>query len=228
MKKTVVLIPCYNEEITVGSVIRDYQRVLPDSEIIVIDNNCTDRTAEIAASLGSKVLKVKEQGKGCALRGAFRAVEAEAYVMVDGDDTYPPDETLHRMRDMVLNEGYDMVIGNRLDSDYFKENKSFLHGLGNRIVPFLFKKLYNVNIGDIMSGSRVLSQRFVSAFPAESDGFVIETEMMIYAAAQKMKVAEIPIHYKDRPKGSCSKINALKDGSEIIHAILRGRKNRKG
>lgn len=222
-EKISIVVPCYNEALTVAKVVRAYRKAFPEATVFVYNNNSTDATAFLAEEAGAVVRNVLPKGKGCVLRQAFRDIDADCYMIVDGDDTYPVGENTKRMADMVLNDGYDMVIGNRLNSGYFKESKSPLHSIGNKIVPWLLKVLYCCKIHDVMSGSRAFSKSFVKSFPAVSDGFVIETEMMLYAIKTNRNVGEVDVGYKDRPAGSVSKINSIKDGTKIIWHILKNR-----
>jgi len=216
MKKTAVLIPCYNEELTIEKTVRDFRTALPDADIYVYDNNSSDQTAVIAEKAGAIVRKEPQQGKGNVVRSMFREIEADAYVLVDGDDTYPAEE-VHSLLNLVLNEGADMVIGDRLSNGtYYSENKRPFHELGNNLVRDLINHLFHGNIRDIMTGYRVFSRRFVKCFPIRSEGFQIETEMTVYALIMRMHIAEIPITYRDRPEGSFSKLDTMHDGMKVI------------
>lgn len=217
MEHIAVIIPCYNEEKTVGRVIKDFKRILPEAGIYVYDNMSSDGTAKEAERAGAVVESCRIQGKGAVLRQAFSEVESDIYVLVDGDDTYPPD----RVPDMIEKVGSgkaDIAIGVR--ACYHEENRSPLHALGNVIVPFLFRALYGVAYTDVMSGSRVMSREFVKGFPAKENGFGTETEMMIYAAKRGSRIVNVDVPYRDRPSGSVSKVRALRDGSHIIWLIL--------
>ena len=217
-KKLAVLIPCYNESKTIEKVIKDFKEVLEEADIYVYDNNSTDSTDEIALKAGANVKYEYRQGKGNVIRSMFRDIDADCYLMVDGDDTYPAKDA-RKMCDLVLSGKADMVIGDRLSSTYFKENKRPFHNLGNRIVRFLINKLFNNNIKDIMTGYRAFSREFVKGYPVLSKGFEIETEMTIHAVDKNFKLIEIPVNYKDRPTGSISKLNTYKDGFKVLKTI---------
>ncbi len=219
-KKIAVLVPCYNEEKTVKKVAEDFMAALPEATIYVYDNNSTDRTYEIASSLGERVVVRKEyrQGKGNVVRSMFRQIDADCYIMIDGDDTYPA-EHAHEMVNLVLNEGYDMVIGDRLSSTYFQENKRRFHGFGNKLVRDLINSLFKSDIKDIMTGYRAFSYDFVKMMPIISGGFEIETEMTINALDKKFNIKEIPINFRDRPEGSVSKLNTFSDGIKVLKTI---------
>lgn len=219
MKKIVVLIPCFNEELTIGKVIKDFQQHLPQAHIYVFDNNSTDRTAEIALNAGAIVKKVYQQGKGNVIRAMFRQVEADCYLMIDGDDTYPAEEAL-KLVTPILEDRADIVIGDRLSSTYFKENKRAFHNTGNRLVRNLINLIWKQDLKDIMSGYRAFSKSFVKLFPVMSSGFEIETEMTIYALDRRLHLVEVPINYKDRPEGSESKLNTITDGFKVIRTII--------
>lgn len=218
MSKIAVLIPCYNEAKTIEKVIKDYKKVLPKADIYVYDNNSTDDTAKIAESAGAIVKYEYRQGKGNVIRSMFRDIDADCYLMIDGDDTYPA-ENAKEMCKLVLDEKADMVIGDRLSSTYFQENKRPFHNFGNRIVRLLINKLFNNNIKDIMTGYRAFSYDFVKNFPVLSKGFEIETEMTIHAVDKNFKLIEIPVSYRDRPEGSESKLNTYSDGLKVLKTI---------
>ncbi|MDR0880425.1 MAG: glycosyltransferase family 2 protein [Clostridioides sp.] len=218
MKKIAILIPCYNEEITVKAVIEDFQRNIPEGDIYVYDNNSSDRTAEIAESSGAKVVKEYRQGKGNVVRSMFRDIDADCYVMVDGDDTYPA-ESAKKCADLVLEGRADMAVGDRLSSTYFTENKRAFHNFGNVLVRFLINKIFKSDVKDIMTGCRAFSKKFVKAFPVLSSGFEIETEMTIHALDKRFLIEEVPIDYRDRPDGSESKLNTFRDGFRVIKTI---------
>lgn len=220
MDKIAVLIPCYNESKTIGKVVADFKRVLPDATIYVYDNNSTDGTAEIAAQAGAIVRHEYKQGKGNVIRRMFREIDAECYLMADGDDTYPA-EFAPEMVDKVLNRHVDMVVGDRLSSTYFEENKRPFHNLGNALVRFSINLLFKSNIKDIMTGYRAFSYQFVKTFPVLSRGFEIETEMSIHAIDKNMFVENVIIQYKDRPEGSFSKLNTYSDGIKVLYTIFR-------
>lgn len=220
-KKIAVLIPCYNEEKTIEKVCRDFLSVLPQAIIYVYDNNSTDKTAEIAGSISDRVVVRKEykQGKGNVVRSMFRQIDADCYVMIDGDDTYPAKHAPEMVR-LVLEEGFDMVIGDRLSSTYFTENKRPFHNFGNVLVRRLINKLFNSNVQDIMTGYRAFSYEFVKMTPITSNGFEIETEMTINALDKKFNLREVPVDYRDRPEGSVSKLNTFSDGVKVIKTIF--------
>ena len=216
--KIAVLIPCYNEAKTIEKVVKDYKKVLPDADIYVYDNNSTDGTDEIAKKAGAIVRYESKQGKGNVIRTMFREIEADCYLMIDGDDTYPA-ENAREMCDYVLNENVDMVIGDRLSSTYFKENKRPFHNFGNRIVRWSINKIFKSKINDIMTGYRAFSYEFVKSYPVLSKGFETETEMTIHAIDKNFTLKEIPVQYRDRPEGSVSKLNTYKDGVKVIKTI---------
>lgn len=217
-KKIAVLIPCYNESVTIKKVVEDYKAALPEADIYVYDNNSTDKTDEIARAAGAIVRYEYRQGKGNVIRSMFRDIDADCYLMIDGDDTYPA-ENAREMVDLVLNKGVDMVIGDRLSSTYFTENKRPFHNTGNRTVRFLINKLFKSNIRDIMTGYRAFSKKFVKSFPVLSKGFEIETEMSIHALDKNFLLQEIPVTYRDRPEGSSSKLNTISDGLKVLKTI---------
>lgn len=217
-KKIAVLIPCYNESKTVAKVIKDYKKVLPEADIYVYDNNSTDGTDKIAKKAGAIVKYEYKQGKGNVIRSMFRQIDADCYLMIDGDDTYPS-EYAREMCDLILEGKADMVIGDRLSSTYFTENKRPFHNLGNRLVRFLINKLFKNNVKDIMTGYRAFSYEFVKGFPVLSKGFEIETEMTIHAVDKNFKLVEVPVAYRDRPEGSVSKLNTYKDGFRVLKTI---------
>ena len=217
-KKIAVLIPCYNEAKTIEKVVKDYKSVLPNADIYVYDNNSTDKTDEIATKAGAIVRYEYRQGKGNVIRTMFREIDADCYLMIDGDDTYPK-ENAKEMCDLVLSGKADMVIGDRLSSTYFTENKRPFHNLGNKMVRFLINKLFNNNIKDIMTGYRAFSYEFVKSFPVLSKGFEIETEMTIHAVDKNFKLIEVPVTYRDRPEGSVSKLNTYSDGFKVLKTI---------
>lgn len=218
MSEIAVLIPCYNESITIKKVIEDYKKALPEATIYVYDNNSTDGTDEIARAAGAVVRYEYRQGKGNVIRSMFREIDADCYLMIDGDDTYPP-EHAREMVDKVLNKGVDMVIGDRLSSTYFTENKRPFHNMGNRTVRFFINKLFGNEVKDIMTGYRAFSRMFVKSFPVLSKGFEIETEMTIHAVDKNFLLEEIPVVYRDRPEGSDSKLNTFSDGMKVLKTI---------
>ncbi len=219
-KKIAVLIPCYNEAKTIEKVVKDYKSVLVDADIYVYDNNSTDKTDEIAKKAGAIVRYEYRQGKGNVIRTMFREIDADCYLMIDGDDTYPK-ENAKEMCDLVLSGKADMVIGDRLSSTYFTENKRPFHNLGNKLVRFLINKLFKNNIKDIMTGYRAFSYEFVKSFPVLSKGFEIETEMTIHAVDKNFKLVEVPVSYRDRPEGSVSKLNTYQDGFKVLKTIAQ-------
>lgn len=217
--RTAVLIPCFNEEKTIGKVVRDFRTALPDADIYVYDNNSTDRTALLAAEAGAVVRHEHEQGKGNVIRRMFREVEADCYLMVDGDDTYPAHHAT-AMVEAVRDEQVDMVIGDRLSSTYFQQNKRPFHNSGNRLVRSLICRLWHTEVKDIMTGYRAFSRRFVKLFPVMSGQFEIETEMTIHALDKRFRLKEVPVDYRDRPAGSVSKLNTFKDGWKVLMTIV--------
>ncbi|MGN0482395.1 MAG: glycosyltransferase family 2 protein [Lachnospiraceae bacterium] len=226
MDKIAVLIPCYNESKTIEKVVKDFKRVLPEAVIYVYDNNSTDGTDEIAKKAGAVVRYEHQQGKGNVIRRMFREVDAECYIMTDGDDTYPA-ENAPEMIEKVLKNNVDMVVGDRLSSTYFTENKRPFHNFGNTIVRKSINLLFDADIKDIMTGYRAFSYQFVKSFPVLSRGFEIETEMSIHAVDKNMAVENVVIDYRDRPVGSVSKLNTYSDGFKVLHMIGRLYKNYK-
>ena len=220
MDKIAVLIPCYNEEKTIGKVCEDFRRALPDATIYVYNNNSTDRTAEIARQAGAIVRDEYMQGKGNVIRRMFRDIDAQCYIMTDGDDTYPA-ESAPEMVDLVLSKNVDMVVGDRLSSTYFQENKRPFHNFGNSLVRKSINVLFHNDIRDIMTGYRAFSYSFVKTFPILSKGFEIETEMSIHAVDKNMYVENVVIEYRDRPEGSESKLNTYSDGMRVLRTIAR-------
>ena len=220
MCKIAVLIPCYNESVTIGKVVRDYREALPEADIYVYDNNSTDGTAKIAKEAGAIVRYEKRQGKGNVIRTMFREIDADCYLMIDGDDTYPAQNAREMVR-CVLEDHVDMVIGDRLSSTYFTENKRMFHNSGNRLVRGLINRIFGGNIQDAMTGYRAFSNRFVKNFPAMSNEFEVETEMTVFALKRKYKLKEIAVAYRDRPDGSVSKLNTVQDGTKILRMIIR-------
>ena len=226
MDKIAVLIPCYNESLTVAKVVRDWQLALPEAKIYVYDNNSSDGTAEIARKAGAIVRYEYQQGKGNVIRRMFREIDAQVYLMVDGDDTYPAD-CARDMVDLVLNRQSDMVIGDRLSSTYFTENKRRFHNFGNSVVRWSINTLFQSDVQDIMTGCRAFSFEFVKTFPVLSSGFEIETEMTIHALDKNMKMDHVVIQYRDRPVGSESKLNTIKDGIKVLGTIVKLHRNYK-
>ena len=220
MDKIAVLIPCYNESKTIEKVVTDFRKQLPEAVIYVYDNNSTDGTDEIARKAGAVVRYEFQQGKGNVIRRMFAEIDAQCYVMVDGDDTYPADQ-VKQMVDKVLINRADMVVGDRLSSTYFEENKRPFHNFGNSIVSASINALFKNDIKDIMTGYRAFSYRFVKTFPVLSKGFEIETEMSIHAIDKNMYVENVVIEYRDRPQGSESKLNTYSDGFKVIKTIIK-------
>ncbi len=219
MDKIAVLIPCYNEEKTIKGVITEFQKSLPDATIYVYDNNSTDDTVAIAKAAKTIVRSEPMQGKGNVVRRMFRDIDAECYILVDGDLTYSAKDAVE-MTDLVLNHNIDMVVGDRLSSTYYQENKRPFHNSGNSLVRFFVNKIFKVNIKDIMTGYRAMSYEFVKTFPVLTGGFEIETEMSIHAAFRRMSLKNVTISYKDRPEGSESKLSTFSDGIKVLKTIL--------
>lgn len=226
MDKIAVLIPCYNEEKTIEKVVTDYKNALPDAVIYVYDNNSNDNTAELAEKAGAIVRYEYMQGKGNVIRRMFREIDAKCYIMADGDDTYPA-EFAPQMVNEILQNNVDMVVGDRLSSTYFTENKRPFHNFGNSIVRFFINRLFKNDIKDIMTGYRAFSYHFVKTFPVLSKGFEIETEMSIHAVDKNMSVKNVVIEYRDRPQGSESKLNTYSDGFKVLKTIAKLYKNYK-
>lgn len=220
MDKIAVLIPCYNEEMTIYKVVSDFRRVLPEAVVYVYDNNSRDRTVEEALRAGAVVRREYKQGKGNVIRRMFREIDAQCYVMTDGDDTYPAEDAPEMVR-MVLERGSDMVVGDRLSSTYFTENKRPFHNFGNSLVRKMINVIFHTDIKDIMTGYRAFSYSFVKSFPVISKGFEIETEMSIHAVDKNMLVENVVIGYRDRPQGSESKLNTISDGTKVLRTIVR-------
>ncbi len=218
MSKIAVLIPCYNEAQTIEKVVKDFKKELPEADIYVYDNNSNDDTAKIAKDAGAIVRHEYMQGKGNVIRRMFREIEADCYLMVDGDDTYPATHA-RQMCDLILEGKAEMVVGDRLSSTYFTENKRKFHNFGNVLVRFLVNKIFKSNVRDIMTGYRAFSRMFVKSFPIISGGFEIETEMTIHALDKKMKLENVLIDYRDRPSGSESKLNTVSDGLKVLNTI---------
>ena len=217
-ERIAVLIPCYNEEKTIEKVVNDFKRELPEAEVIVFDNNSTDKSVEKAKKVGARIEKIPLQGKGNVIREMFRRVDANIYIMVDGDDTYDANDVKKMVE--AVREGADMVIGDRLNSTYFKENKRFGHNFGNVLVRKIINIFFRSNIQDVMTGYRAFSRRFVKTCPVLSKGFQVETEMTIHALDKKMIIKSIPIGYKDRPADSPSKLNTYSDGVRVMMTIF--------
>lgn len=226
MDKIAVLIPCYNEEQTIARVVGDVHEALPEATVYVYDNNSTDRTVELAKRAGAVIRHEYKQGKGNVIRRMFREIDAECYLMIDGDDTYPL-ECAPEMVTKVLEQGADMVVGDRLSSTYFTENKRPFHNFGNSLMRTGINGLFRSDIKDIMTGYRAFSYEFVKTFPVFSKGFEIETEMTIHAVNYKMQVVNVVVEYRDRPEGSVSKLNTYSDGFKVIRKMLQLYKNYK-
>ena len=220
MDKIAVLIPCYNEALSVSKVVNDFKKALPEASIYVYDNNSTDNTAAIARNAGAIVRHEHQQGKGNVVRRMFQEVDAECYILVDGDDTYPA-EAAPEMASFVLEDDADMVIGDRLSSTYFQQNKRPFHNFGNSIVRTLINHIFSTDIQDIMTGYRAMSWRFVKSFPVVSQGFEIETEMTIHAVDKSMTLKNHVVNYRDREAGSTSKLRTIPDGLKVIRTIFQ-------
>jgi len=221
-----VLIPCYNEAQTIEKVVSDWKTELPEATVYVYDNNSSDNTSEIAARAGAVVRHEYAQGKGNVIRRMFREIDADCYIMVDGDDTYPAN-CAKEMVSLVLEKDADMVVGDRLSSTYYNENKRPFHNFGNNLVRKAINKLFHTDVKDIMTGCRAFSYQFVKTFPVLSKGFEIETEMTIHAVDKNMRIETVIIDYRDRPEGSESKLNTFSDGFKVIMTILKMFKNHK-
>lgn len=224
MDKIAVLIPCYNEEHTIAKVVEDVHKTLPEAVVYVYDNNSSDRTVELAAAAGAEIRYEHKQGKGNVIRRMFREIDAECYLMIDGDDTYPLN-CAPEMVEIILNCGADMVVGDRLSSTYFTENKRPFHNFGNSLMRAGINWLFRSDIKDIMTGYRAFSYEFVKTFPVFSEGFEIETEMTIHAVNYNMQVENVVVEYRDRPEGSVSKLNTYSDGLKVIRKMLQLYKN---
>ncbi len=220
MDKIAVLIPCYNEEKTIQKVVTDFKSVLPNSTVYVYDNNSTDNSVSLAEQAGAIVRYEYCQGKGNVIRRMFREIDAEAYIIVDADDTYPAEDAPEMVR-LILEQHADMVIGDRLSSTYTAENKRLFHNFGNNLVRGSINHLFNTSIQDIMTGYRAFSYEFVKTFPVLSSGFEIETEMTIHAIDRKMQIETIIVEYRDRPTGSESKLNTIPDGIKVLRTIVK-------
>ena len=224
MDNIAVLIPCYNEEMTIMKVVEDCRRALPEAIIYVYDNNSTDNTFEIAKQAGAVVRRECRQGKGNVIRRMFREIDAKCYIMLDGDDTYPA-KHMKEMAGIILDNKADMVVGDRLSSTYFQENKRPFHNSGNVMVRKFINSLFCSDIRDIMTGYRAFSYEFVKTFPVMSKGFEIETEMTIHAVNHNMDIANVKVDYRDRPKNSVSKLNTFSDGAKVIRTVFSLFKN---
>ena len=219
MKKVAVLLPCYNEELTIAKVIADFRKVLPEADIFVYDNNSTDRSRELAAEAGAAVRSVPQQGKGYVVRKMFQEIEADCYLMVDSDDTYPAEAAPELVRDILAGE-MDMVAGDRLSTTYYKVNPRKFHNFGNSLVCFLIRLLFRHKVSDVMTGYRAFSRRFVKNCPILFSGFELETEMTLFALDRRLPFREIPVAYRDRPEGSVSKLNTYRDGFRVLKTIF--------
>lgn len=226
MDKLAVLIPCYNEAQTIGKVVRDFRKALPEAVIYVYDNNSTDNTDLCAREAGAVVRYERQQGKGNVVRRMFQEIDAMCYIMVDGDDTYPA-EAAPEMAEYILHQNSDMVVGDRLSSTYFQENKRPFHNFGNSLVRFSINRIFKSGIKDVMTGYRAFSYRFVKSFPILSKGFEIETEMTIHGISTNMTLDNVIISYRDRPEGSVSKLSTVRDGLRVLKTILNLFKNYK-
>lgn len=218
MDEIAVLIPCYNESKTIEKVVKDFRAALPEAVIYVYDNNSKDGTDEIARKAGAVVRYEYQQGKGNVIRRMFREIDARCYIMTDGDDTYPADEA-RKLCEAVLERNADMVVGDRLSSSYFEENKRPFHNFGNSLVRGAINSMFKSDIRDIMTGYRAFSYQFVKSFPVLSKGFEIETEMTIHALDKNFLIREIPVAYRDRPEGSVSKLNTVSDGIKVLKTV---------
>lgn len=217
--KTAILIPCYNEEPTISKVVADFKKAMPHADIYVYDNNSTDNSYKLAKEAGAIVRKEYRQGKGNVVRSMFMDIDADCYIMVDGDDTYPV-ESAPEIENLILTKQADMVIGDRLSSTYFEENKRPFHNFGNRFIRILLNTIFKSDLHDILTGMRGFSYEFVKTFPISSQEFEIETEMSIFALDHNFLIKEIPINYRDRIEGSDSKLNTFTDGFKVIKVIF--------
>ena len=215
-----VLVPCYNEAVTVAKVVDDFRRCLPDATVYVYDNNSTDGTADIAREHGAVVRHESRQGKGCVVRSMVRDIDADYYIMVDGDDTYPAEAAVELLRPLIDDEA-DMVVGDRLSNgSYGDENDRAFHGFGNNLVRWLIKRIYGFKFSDVMTGYRAFNRVFAKTLPVVSQGFEIETELSIHAVDKAWRIAEVPIDYRDRPEGSESKLSTFSDGFKVLKMIM--------
>ena len=219
MKKIAVLLPCFNEELTIAKVVVDFRKVLPEAEIYVYDNNSTDRSKELAGKAGAVVRSIPQQGKGHVVRKMFQDIEADCYLMVDSDDTYPAEAAPDLVRDILSGE-MDMVTGDRLSTTYYEVNSRKFHNFGNSLVCFLIRLLFRHKVSDVMTGYRAFSRRFVKNCPILCSGFELETEMTLFALDRRLPFREIPIAYRDRPEGSVSKLNTYRDGFRVLKTIF--------
>ncbi|MDZ4168492.1 MAG: glycosyltransferase family 2 protein [Coriobacteriia bacterium] len=216
---TAVLVPCHNEEATIEKVVSDFRRLLPDCVVYVYDNNSTDRSAELAVRAGAVVVSERRQGKGHVIRSMFRGIDADMYLLVDGDDTYSAESVVALLGPVSHGEA-DMVVGDRLSSSYFEENRRALHGAGNMLVRWLINTIFEAKIGDVMTGARAFSRLFVQTFPVMSRGFEIETEMTIHALDKDFLIAQMPMEYRDRCQGSVSKLRTIPDGLRVLKTVF--------
>ena len=216
--RVAVLVPCYNEEKTIKKVVEDFLRVMPKAKVYVFDNNSSDKSVDIAKKAGAIIKSVKLQGKGNVVREMFRQIEADTYIMVDGDDTYDAKDAPKMVK--AIEDGADMAIGDRLNSTYFKENKRFGHNFGNVLVRKMINMFFKSDVQDVMTGYRAFSRRFVKTCPVLSNGFQVETEMTVHALDKKMAIVSIPIGYKDRPADSPSKLHTYSDGARVLKTIF--------
>lgn len=217
--KIAVIIPCYNEALTIGKVVEDFRRELPEASVYVYDNNSTDGTAEIANGSGAIVRNEPRQGKGNVCRQMFRDIDADCYLMVDGDDTYPA-ESARALCEPILAGKADMVVGDRLSNGtYAQQNDRAFHGFGNDLVRTMIKWIYGYGFEDVMTGCRAMSRPFVKTFPVLSEGFQIETELSIHAVDRRWRIVDVPVEYRDRPEGSVSKLNTVSDGLKVLAMI---------
>lgn len=224
MTKLAVLLPCFNEETTIGKVIRDFRRVLPDAEIYVYDNNSTDRSRAVAEEEHAVVRRVCRQGKGFVVRQMFQDVDADCCILADSDDTYPAEAAPQLIAPILAGEA-DMVCGDRLSTTYFQENPRRLNSFGNRLVRLLIRLLFGRNVSDVMTGYRAFSRRFVRNYPVLCSGFELETEMTLFTLDLRLNLIELPVVYRDRPEGSRSKLNPVRDGFHVLKTIFLLLKN---
>lgn len=218
--KIAILVPCYNEAATIEQVVKDFSTQLPQAELYVCDNNSKDNTYEIALAAGATVLKEPRQGKGNVVRSLFKEIDADIYILVDGDNTYPA-EDVHKLIAPIINNEADIVLGDRISNgNYSKENKRAFHGFGNNLVKRLINLLFRSNLSDIMTGYRAFNRHFVKTFPVLSKGFEIETEMTIFSLHNNYKIKEVFIDYRDRPEGSVSKLNTYTDGLKVLKIVF--------
>ncbi len=218
MKRIAILIPCFNEEKTIGKLIQDFKKELPDSDIYVYDNNSTDHTVAEAKKAGATVCFERRQGKGNVIRSMFRQIEADIYVMIDGDGTYPP-EKVHDLIEPIIDNNFDVVLGSRLHPESKSEFKS-RNRFGNKLFLFFLKLIFKVEISDLLTGYRAFSREVVKSLPIISTGFEIETEMTVRCLERKYRILEVPINLISRPEGSESKIRIISDGLMILKTMF--------